>query len=179
MARVEESTGRDRLEQLYRRYGKLIGHWAVRLGGPSLDIEDLVHEVFVVIARRFKEFRGDAQVTTWLFRVTENVVRNRRRRERRWRWLTTQTPEQSRQLALVESGPAEALDRTDARARVYRVLDRLSEDHRNALILFDIEGLSGEEIAELTGVRPQVVFMRLMRARRQFARRIAELEGER
>jgi RNA polymerase sigma-70 factor (ECF subfamily) len=49
-----------------------------------LDIEDLVHEVFVVIARRFKEFRGEAQVTTWLFRVTQNVVRNRRRREHRW-----------------------------------------------------------------------------------------------
>jgi RNA polymerase sigma-70 factor (ECF subfamily) len=142
-----------------------------------LDIEDLVHEVFVVIARRFKEFRGEAQVTTWLFRVTQNVVRNRRRREHRWRWLTTQPPEAPRQLAVVESGPYEALDRSEARNRVYRVLDRLSEDHRNALILFEIEGLTGEEIAELTGVRPQVVFMRLMRARRQFARRIAELEG--
>ena len=178
MAVVSVSTDRDRLEELYRRYEKLIAHWASQLGGPQMDLDDLVQEVFVVIAHRFKEFRGDAKVTTWLFRVTENVVRNRRRRERRWRWLMVDADKKSREVPATGFGPGEELERSEARHRVYRVLDRMSEDHRNVLILFEIEGLSGEEISQLTGVRLQAVWMRLMRARRQFARRIAELEGE-
>jgi len=73
---------RARLGELYRRYGGLIASWSTKLGGPRVDTEDLVQEVFLVIAEKLRDFRGDAKLTTWLFRITENAVRNRRRQER-------------------------------------------------------------------------------------------------
>ena len=74
-------------------------------------------------------------------------------------------------------GPGELLERGEERTRIYAALDGLSEAHRSTLILFELEGLRGEEIAELTGVRLDAVWMRLTRARRQFIRRFQELEG--
>jgi len=169
---------RARLEDVYQRYGAVIAGWVAKLGGPGIDVEDLVQEVFLVIAERLERFRGDAKLSTWLFRVTENVVRNRRRRERLWRWTAVLGEELGRRLSGATPSPSEVLERNEAKAQVYRALDGLSEVHRTTLILFEIEGLRGEEIAELTGVRPEAVWMRLTRARRQFIRRF-ELERER
>jgi RNA polymerase sigma-70 factor (ECF subfamily) len=169
---------RAQLEELYRRYGDLIARWSIRLGGPRMDADDLVQEVFLVIASKRKGFRGEAKITTWLFRITQNVVRNRRRRERHLRWLAVFGEGIARNLMTAAPAPSDALERDEARFRVYRALDGLSEVHRNILILFELEGLKGEEIAELTGVKLDAVWMRLSRARRQFIRRFEELEAK-
>jgi RNA polymerase sigma-70 factor (ECF subfamily) len=169
---------RARLEELYRRYGGLIASWSAKLGGPGVDTEDLVQEVFLVIAETLKDFRGDAKLTTWLFRITENVVRNRRRQERLRRWLAVFGEETARRLMAAAPDPGDSLERTEAQTRIYRALDGLSEVHRTALILFEIEGLKCEEIAELTEVRPEAVWMRLTRARRHFIRRFTALERQ-
>ncbi len=131
-----------------------------------------------MIADKLKEFRGDAKITTWLFRITENVVRNRRRRDRRWRWLSIFAEEAAGNLSASTPSPSDTLEQSETRTRIYRVLDGLSEAHRNTLILFEIEGLKGEEIAELTGVRLEAVWMRLTRARRQFIRRYDQMERQ-
>ena len=178
MGEVAVATERARLEELYRQYGSLIARWAARLGGPRVDIDDLVQEVFVVIADKLSEFRGDAKITTWLFRITENVVRNRRRRERHWRWLTMSGGAAAGSSVTAAPDPAVSLERSESKARIYRALEGLSEVHRNTLILFEMEGLSGEEIAELSGVRLDAVWMRLTRARRQFIRRYLRLERQ-
>lgn len=179
IAVVAASTDKARLGELYRLYGDTVARWSVRLGGPEADAEDLVQEVFLVIARKFKEFRGEGKVTTWLFGVTQNVVRNRRRRERRWGWLKTLAIQAASGVPPVAVDPSELMERSEATARFYRALEGLSEAHRNALILFELEELSGEEIAELTGARLETVYVRLTRARRQFTRRFAEIEGRR
>jgi RNA polymerase sigma-70 factor (ECF subfamily) len=176
---VAESTDMARLGELYRLYGDTVARWSARLGGPEADVEDLVQEVFLVIARKFKGFRGASKVETWLFGITANVVRNRRRREHRWGWLKSLAEQAARSMPTSAADPSESLEQRETAARFYRVLDGLSEAQRNAMILFDVEGLSGEEIAELTGVRPETVFMRLMRGRRQFKRRFEKIEGRR
>jgi len=70
------------LATVYRAHATDVLRWAARLAGPFLDPEDLMHDVFLVVRRRLPEFRGDAKITTWLYRITERVVRNARRRER-------------------------------------------------------------------------------------------------
>jgi len=72
--------------------------------------------------------------------------------------------------------PIEELERQQARAAVYRVLDRLGEKYRSLLILFELEGLSGEDIAALTGIKISTVWVRLRRARLSF---LAELDRDR
>src|SRR5262249_44087441 len=50
---------------LYRAHAQTVARWASRLGGPAIDVEDVVQEVFLVVQRRLREFRGEAEITTW------------------------------------------------------------------------------------------------------------------
>src|SRR5437667_3232853 len=68
---------------IYRQHADDVARWARRLGGPDIDVEDVVHEVFLVVQRRVAEWRGEARITTWLYEIAFRVVRDRRRR---WRW---------------------------------------------------------------------------------------------
>jgi RNA polymerase sigma factor (sigma-70 family) len=68
----------DSLDQIYETYEPMVERWARRLAGPGAEVEDLVHDVFLVALRRMHEFRGDAKISTWLFRITELIVRKRR-----------------------------------------------------------------------------------------------------
>ena len=161
------------LAELYRVYAPAVARWAARLGGPSADLEDLVHEVFVIAERKLPGFRGDGSLSTWLYRITENVVRHQRRKNRLFSWLLGDeaTAKQPAETPL----PDEALERKRSVELVYAILDRMSEKYRVVLILHEIEGLSGPEIAELRGVKPATVWVQLHRARALF---LAELEKE-
>jgi RNA polymerase sigma-70 factor (ECF subfamily) len=158
---------------LYRAHAGRVAHWASRLGGPAIDLEDVVQEVFLTVHRLLPGFRGDAKVSTWLFRITENVVRHRRRKERWRRWLGGAA--EAERVASARPTPVEELERRQTAERVYRVLDRLPEKYRAVLILFEIDGASGEEIAQLTGTRLETVWVQLHRARKLF---LADIEGQ-
>jgi RNA polymerase sigma-70 factor (ECF subfamily) len=146
---------------LYRTHAQTVARWASRLGGPSVDVEDVVQEVFLVVQRRLDGFRGDAHIATWLYRITANVVRWRRRKEKWRRWLAGSADDVAGRIAARGPTPLEALE-------VYRVLDGMRERYRTVLILFEIEGMTGAEIAKLMGTKPDTVWVWLHRARKQF-----------
>src|SRR5437868_15375074 len=75
------------LTSLYRTHAALVERWVVRLAGPAVDAEDVVQEVFLIVQRRLSEWRADAKITTWLYRITERVVHRQRRKQRMGRWL--------------------------------------------------------------------------------------------
>jgi len=156
---------------LYRMYAAKVGRWAARLGGPSIEVEDVVQEVFLVAKRRLVSFRpdGGGSITTWLFRTTERIVKATRRKQR-LRRLFGVAPDVDAADAGVATGPipSDELERRQAMARAYQVLDRLPERHRRVLILFELEGLSTQEIATLIGARVGTVRVWLYRARAAF-----------
>jgi RNA polymerase sigma-70 factor (ECF subfamily) len=157
------------IASLYRAYATRVARWAGHLGGPAVEADDVVQEVFLVARRRLPEFRGDTnQVTTWLFRVTQKIVQSVRRRQRVRRWLLGAA---EHELAGMGSGgpdPDAALESRRKIASVYTVLDTLSRGQRQVLILFEVEGLSTQAIADLIGVRLGTVRVRLHRARARF-----------
>ncbi len=155
------------LEDLYRAHAPDVARWAGRLAGPELDVEDLVQEVFVVVRPRLADFRGDAPITTWLFRITENVVRRERRRARWGRWWRS---DEGLDFVDERDDPEVVAARRQDVARLYRALDRLSDRLRTVVILHEIEGLTGPEIAALLEVEPNVVWVRLHRAKKKLAR---------
>jgi RNA polymerase sigma-70 factor (ECF subfamily) len=159
-------------DAVYRAHAARVARWAARLGGPTADVDDVVQEVFLVVHRQLHKFRGEAQVTTWLYRITENVVRHRRRKERIRRWLGGSADDVGGKLASHRPTPVEELERRQAQERVYKILDAMNERYRTLLILFEIEGLSGEEISELTGTNPDALWVALHRARAQFVQRM-------
>jgi RNA polymerase sigma-70 factor, ECF subfamily len=189
------------LEQIYREHSKTVARWAMRLLGPRSDFEDVVHDVFLVVRRRLPDFRGDAEVTTWLYEITVRVVQAARRRAR-WRsWISGRGPSPSRgRQEISSSGGSSGFSRAfspvasswgeaspdpqallEARERtrvMYRLLDGLREDQRTTFILFELEGLSGNQIAEITGASVATVWVRLSRARRKFLECMRRWEEE-
>jgi RNA polymerase sigma-70 factor (ECF subfamily) len=164
------------LETLYRAHAPTVARWAAKLAGPLVDVDDLVHEIFLVVRRRLPEFRGDAQVTTWLYRITERVAREGRRKDRFRRWFSrARHLEIERAMAPSHLTPVDEFERRQSSETVYRILDRLPGKYRNVLILFELEELSGEEIATLTGLKTATVWVHLHRARARF---IAEMKRD-
>ena len=131
------------VEALYRAHARSVARWAARLGGPSVDLEDVVQEVFLVAKRRLRVFEGGGKITTWLFRTTEKIVQAARRK----RWLRTCLSRSSEAaasgVAAPRLTPAEALEREQTIEQVYRVLDRLSERDRCAQISLDAQAHRG------------------------------------
>ena len=175
---------RPSFDAIYRAHAKTVSRWASRLLGPGGDCEDVVQEVFIVVRNKLPRFEGRAEITTWLYEITVRVVQDWRRRRRWWSWATGRGPSPSRgrsqpPLAVEGEGAHDPVPRLELRERVqqfYRVLDGLGEVYRTTFILFEMEGLSGERIAEITGARPGTVWVRLTRARRAFIERMRRLE---
>ena len=165
------------LGAVYDEYAQRVASWAARLAGPALDPEDLVHEVFLTVHRQLADFRGDAKLSTWLYRITANVVRDRRRQERR-RWLRNLLAGREAERAPAGPTPLEELVQRREATAVYQVLDGLKQTQRTLLILFEMEGHSGEEIAELLGIRLETVWVQLHRARQKFQARLERLHPE-
>ena len=173
-------------ESVYRAHAGTVGRWALRLLGPQGDADDVVQEVFLVVQRRLHEFRGEAEITTWLYAITVHVVQRMRRRARWWMWATGrgQNPGRGRMLdgfvpqAGMPSDPQALLEARERTVLLYKLLDRLSEVQRTTFILFEMEGLSGDEVAKITGASVGTVWVRLSRARRGFLQRLQAWEAK-
>src|SRR5262245_55376674 len=166
------------IADLYREHGRQVTRWVAHLGGPMIDVDDVVQEVFLAAHQHRHRFRGDARVSTWLYSITARLVSKARRRAR-WRlWLSGSAADTAAELASCRANPIELLEQRQAQMRVYQILDRLSERQRTILALFEIEGHSGEEIATLTGQRVETVWVQLHRARAAFLRELQRLEGQ-
>jgi RNA polymerase sigma-70 factor (ECF subfamily) len=153
---------------LYRAHERTVMRWAARLGGPGIDVEDVVQEVFLIAKRRLRSFDGPGSIKTWLFRTTEKIVQAARRKRRLRRWLSRSADPAASGMGAPRPTPAEALERERAVDEVYRVLDRLPERQRRVLVLFELEGLSTQEIADLVGAEVGTVRVWIFRARARF-----------
>src|ERR1039457_987707 len=158
-AHAADSHAADSIDTLYGQHLAKVTRWARRLAGPSADLEDLVHDIFLIALRKGFQFRGEATVDTWLFGIAQRVVWTKRRKSRLRQWLFGQN-----QTMLVPPEPRthqHELERREQSARLYQALDRLPDVYRTALILYELEELPGEEVARLTGVPLGTVWVRL------------------
>jgi RNA polymerase sigma-70 factor (ECF subfamily) len=166
---------------LFRTHAETVHRWAVRLGGPGIDADDVVQEVFLIVQRRLREFRGDGKIETWLYRITERIVMKQRDRSWGRRLLRLFGGQEDDLAELAQRGPVtplETLERNEATRLVYAALAGLSEKQRRAVILYELEGLSGEEIAELTGTKLATVWVHLHRGREHLQARLRSLGAQ-
>lgn len=165
-------------EEAYREHADTVARWAQQLGGTSVDADDIVQEVFLVVSRQLARFRGDARFSTWLFEVTRKITANHRRRHR-WRfWRSSSEHPLDRraddQVSRVLPPDAE-LERRQAVAQLYQTLDKLPEKYRTVLVLYEIEGLSTQQIADLRHLNLSTVRVHLGRARECFMKHYRQL----
>lgn len=163
-----DRVARDHAPRLFRL--------ALRLTGHREDAEDLVQETLLVALPALRRFEGRAKLSTYLLRALGNRWKNRLRAKSRsriveWfrgrRWDPQDTRDDEPGLAPVDGAPSalELLEAEDRAERVRRAVTRLEPHRRLALLLREVEELSYEEIASMTGVPVGTVRSRLARAR--------------
>ena len=162
---------------LYREHARAVARWVVRLA-PNLDMDDVVQEVFLVAHRRLGSLYPGVQPRTWLFGITSRVVRSQRRKQKLLRWLRRTGDQAMDALPFAGPSPVEALEQQQAVRLAYRALDGLRENHRQAFILFELEGLTVIEVAELLGVKVPTAKVWLHRARLRFVKALSASRGE-
>jgi RNA polymerase sigma-70 factor (ECF subfamily) len=165
------------IEENYVRIYNLL----LRLVGDREAAADLVQDTFVRAYQAWPFFRGDSQVSTWLYRIAVNLARNyleRRARERRWAAPAgDEVAAPLGQLPDPAGGPEQALTNEELRRLLYAELARLRPEHREIVVLRDVQGLSYEEIAQILGCSVQAVKSKLFRARSALRRRLAPYLG--
>lgn len=175
-APVSMSTPTPTFASIYAEHAPTVARWAARLGGPAADVEDITQEVFVVVDRRLADWRGDSQLSTWLFGITAKVAANeRRRRKLRELWFRF-VPNLAERAVAPADGALAQLEMRERRALFHRVLDQLGERHRRVIVLFELEELSVDEIAQLMRLRPGNVRVLLHRARASFLKTMVSCE---
>ncbi|MEZ4294524.1 MAG: RNA polymerase sigma factor [Polyangiaceae bacterium] len=151
--------------ELFRRHRADVARLVYRMMGPSADLEDTVQEVFLQVHRSIGEFRGQAKFSTWLHRVTVNVVLMARRAARSRPVLTGETPTEYEPDAGL--APDEDAMRRRCVEAFRRLLDRLPEKKRTVFELHELAGLSPAEISERVSAPVLTVRTRLFYARRE------------
>jgi RNA polymerase sigma-70 factor (ECF subfamily) len=166
VARCQRGDGAA-FRQLFLLHRTEVARLVFRMAGPRVDLEDLIQEVFLQVHRSLKDFRGQSKFTTWLHRVTVNVVLMHRRAARSRPHLVHP------QLEDAQADPRLSPDENLARLeRVYafrRILDKLPEKKRTVFVLHELEGLSPSEISHVVGAPVLTVRTRLFYARRELA----------
>ncbi len=171
-------------DRLYRDHVDRMFRLAQRLCGHSDDARDLVQETFLNAYRKFKDFRGEAQVSTWLYTIASRAcVRMRRKRkgepERELsldEFIPTSEGEFRLQIPIQGLTPEEALEKKELRKALNAAIQKLPQKYRLVLVLRDMEGVSAKEVGTIIGLNERAVKSRLHRAR-LFVRRELSARG--
>jgi RNA polymerase sigma-70 factor, ECF subfamily len=173
--------------ELVLEHEEAIFRLAYRMLGSATDAEDLAQEVFVQVFRSIDSFRGESKLSTWLYRITVNLSRNRtkymaRRKKSRHQDLEESQLDTSDGAVGVTVGQVSRPDLEAFGSELERVvvhcLQDIDPEFREVLVLRDVEGLSYEEIAVLLGVPPGTLKSRLHRARTELKRMVEAATGE-
>lgn len=148
------------LAELFRALREPVLALCLHLTGRRADAEDALQETFLAAHRHLAAFRGEAQLSTWLYRIALRAALRARARHPRAGELDPETPGPGGEDALAA--------RIEAR-RVEAAMGRLPAEHRIVLSLFAVEGLSHRQIAEVLGVPEGTVWSRLHAARKRLA----------
>jgi RNA polymerase sigma-70 factor, ECF subfamily len=158
-------------QHIYSGHFQRVSQWVRAFGGLDADLDDLTQEVFMVVQRKLDSFDGPS-MAAWLYGIARKTVSDHRRRAFLRRWLRGADLDAVPAPA-AHGDPGASLERKEARRIVAAILNKMSAVRRSTFILFEIEGYSGEEIAELEGVPVNTVYTRLHHARKDFFRLMA------
>ena len=150
-----------------RIYSQEIGYvWNClrRLGVDDRDLEDKVHDVFVIFFRRFKDYDATRPIRPWLGGIATRVASDHRKMAYKKREVLKEQLE----TPGADPSPETSMRRSDDRRLVMRALDTLDFKHRTVFVLHDIEGHSMPEIADMVSSPLNTLYSRLRFAREKF-----------
>jgi RNA polymerase sigma-70 factor (ECF subfamily) len=161
--------------EVFRTYSSFVWRVLLRLGVAEADVDDVAQEVFLGIHRNLSRFEGRCSLRTWVYGICHRrAVDYRRRASVRPELYSDEPPEQS-----VAANQEQGFAVSQARQQLARVLDGLDEEKRTVFVLFDIEGVPMDEVAEIVGCPLQTAYSRLYAARRKVEATLARQRSDR
>ena len=162
--------------RLIEAYKRPIFLLCLRLMNDEAEAEDMTQETFIRASQAVDQFRGDAALSTWLYRIASNLCKNRigylSRRQQNSHDHLPALEERAGDLwqrevssAVKHDQPEEAIESKEAQMMIIRALNSLPEKQKVALTLRDIQGLSYLEITEVTGASLGTVKSRIHQGR--------------
>lgn len=149
---------------LYREHRGFVWRALRHLGVPPADLDDALQEVFIVVHRRRLEFEGNSSIKTWLYAISKMVYLSQRKRMAvRRETLVAEIPD-----GAGTDDPASNVERQRQFDAVRAVVERLPEDEREVFVLFEVQGMSMHEVADMLGCPLKTAYGRLYRARERF-----------
>jgi RNA polymerase sigma-70 factor (ECF subfamily) len=162
------------LEAIFALHSGKLYRVAQRILGEAADTEEIIQDVFWTVFRKAKTFKGESQLSTWLYRLTVNAAlgrirRGKRKREVEYQEYLPKFQKDGHHLVRPVVDWSETLEETYTRqemhALIARSVDELKPLDRSVLVLSDMEELADKEIAAATGLTVAAVKTRLHRAR--------------
>ena len=140
---------------------------------------DLSQNAWVKAWQRLAQFHGDASFTTWLNRIVTNLCLDELRRQKRARMDSIEEIEEAtgpveNRMEIQEVDPMERIAREELRSRIDAAMDKLSDNHRTVLVLYEYEQIEYKQIAEKMGTSIGTVMSRLFYARKKMAALLGE-----
>ena len=174
LVRALRARDEDAFCELVHQYQHKVFNIVFRILNDRQEAEDIAQEVFITVFKHIDQFRGDAKFSTWLYRIATNHARNRikylSRRAKKKHQDLDDTPDGD----MADNPLGSSMARPDKQAQAHQLeqiikegLGSLGAEHREIVVLRDIENLSYQEISEITGLAEGTVKSRLFRARVQ------------
>ena len=153
---------------IYAEHSRFVYYLALRLLGEESQAEDATHDVFLKVHRHLGQFRAEANIKTWLYRITINHCQNLLRRWQHRNILSNADECVWETAVSHEDSPLRVLELKELGQRIQKTLQMLPEEYRLLLLLVADQRLSYDEIAELTNQTADAVRGKLHRARKAF-----------
>ena len=170
-----------RFQQVYDEHHAKIFRYLARIVGQS-EAEDLTQEVFVKVGQSLETFRGESQLSTWIYRIATNAALDRLRqpavRHGGEKLLPVESiaeikADQDIRTGELKASTEQKLIRSEMNGCIREIIQALPEQYRSVIVLSELEDLKDSEIAEILGVTLQTAKVRLHRARTKLRKELA------
>jgi RNA polymerase sigma-70 factor (ECF subfamily) len=164
-------------EQLVERHQALVAGTVARMLGSNSDVEDIAQQVFIRVWKSARRYVPRAKFTTWLLKITRNLVFNELRRSKRHAHVPLQSEPGAEGIPLKDEmnpAPDASLLETELQRAIDEAIMQLPESQRMALVLRRYEQLSYEQIAEVLDLSVPAVKSVLFRARTELRTRLSK-----
>jgi RNA polymerase sigma-70 factor (ECF subfamily) len=167
------------IDDILQKHEQRIYRFGLRMCGHEDDARDVLQETLLAAYRNLPTFRGDAQLSTWMYQIARSFcIKQRRLREGEPASFEDVDSAPSRQLASDTSGSEARTHAREVGHLIQAAISTLGPDSREALVLRDVEGLSAEEAAAVVGIEVGALKSRLHRARLSLRQHLSDVLEE-
>ena len=172
---IARARGGDRaaFDTLVVRYQDRLFNTLTRLMGSADDALDIAQDAFVQAYTKLDTFQQNSAFYTWLYRIAFNLAMSHARKRRPVNLMSTDDTTRTIEPASTDDGPADQLQQSERAALVHQAIGQLPDEHRQVVVLRELEGFDYQQIADILDIPVGTVRSRLFRARTQLKDKLA------